>query len=443
MNESLFKAEADRFIQVQKGVGAASRKKEEEIRLFEHLLNNLGSDLTVREVAGKLWPKRVRAIEFVPNVMNRLRQSLAEYNRQRQTHNDCCVRLDLPKHDKSGRARRKYCLTYVVKKRPALKVEASSAWKPFRWRINNGPVRTVPQHLWLSDPINAALRVDFDVDATLWRPPKCPGYTTLRKQCWAYLTKKDTEVFDGDVWRVRDVTQEGRNVLKVSVQPAKWLDYYATNLKLGKEDETIRLRTREVTVDEWLKTSRGTDGLLRGFANAANLLAVNLLIITRDGYAVIVQQQDKHSLSPSDWVASSSGTVALPLDSKSLKHEHLSPDPWRTAKQETLGEVGVQIDIDHIKWTAFGVGLAMGSPALLGEIRVDKTYRQVRAAWDHRADKHETCDVRPLKLEPKAVLEALDGKDENGKIKYKHRTYFELGLALALIRKGKAELCCD
>ena len=71
----------------------------------------------------------------------------------------------------------------------------------------------------------------------------------------------------------------------------------------------------------------------------------------------------------------------------------------------------------------------MGSPALLSEIRLNKTYPQIRERWDI--------------AEPTTVLEVLDGKNENGKPKYGHRTYLELALALALVWRGLAEIIQD
>jgi hypothetical protein len=135
-----------------------------------------------------------------------------------------------------------------------------------------------------------------------------------------------------------------------------------------------------------------------------------------------------------EWVASVSGTVSVRGAAKDVADKQHSPDPIRAACNETNEEAGVDLLASQLKWIGFGVGLRMGTPCLLGEVEIDRSEDEVLKDFENREDKRETKAVKFVALEPEPVSEIL--QDEKN---FKHKSYFELGLALALIRRGKAE----
>lgn len=305
-------------------------------------------------------------------------------------------------------------------------------WQPFVWSTaGQDRPRSIPIHTWLPRKSDGFTKVLFDLDKPWEPPPGFSGYEKHRQNVLSKLLARDPNVFDGYVWRVQNVEVSTGDTLVIKVQPCRFADYHSTCLSL---DERITLDNgAQTNIKGWL-APKWRKGTLQSFYPGAGNLAVNVLLITKDGSAIMVQQSEFHSVSKLEWVASVSGTVRLRGDSESITAKDHYPDPRRTAYNETNEETGIEIPMDRLKWIGFGMGMKMGTPCLLAEVEVDRSEAEAVKDFEHREDKHETKSINFVPLKSERVLEVL-----NDQSNFKHRTYFELGLALALIRRGMAE----
>jgi hypothetical protein len=310
---------------------------------------------------------------------------------------------------------------------------AAKTWKPFVWQVRGYPPREIPIHVWLPETGMNFTQIKFIVGSD-WKPPSgFTGYFEHRAEYFKTLKHNDNRTYNGHVWRVDGVQVDG-SILHVRVQPCRWIDYYSTCQSLDKKI-TLDNGT-ETTIKGWL-APYWTDCSLQCFYPGAGNLGVNTLITTKEGSAVVIQQNKLHPGSPLEWVASTSGGVKVRSDTESLFKKDRRPDPRRAAQVEALEESGVDIPVERLKWVAFGMGLNKGTPALLGEVKVNRTQMQMKEEDfpDREGEGQlETVEMDFVTLKPDEIISILDDQK-----RFKHKTYFELAFALALIRREMAE----
>ncbi len=292
--------------------------------------------------------------------------------------------------------------------------------RAFRWRTKREDWMEVP--LWLLAKSKSSLELTL-VEGRKWQPPKgFLDYESFRDQRWEEQRSKDPKVFNGATWVLSKYTTFTVKRLSIELERCEYKDYHATTLSLtkptGRAGETVFGLLRR----NYLETGKIPSAPL----------AVNVAVITKDLKMVISHQSPTHTVDPGDWIASVSGTMNADLDVDPA--DYVLPSPRITARKQTLEEIGVLVQPRELSWVTFAMGLRLGHPALLAEANVPFSAEEVHEAWAERQDKREADDIDFVPLTAKAVRETLARKDRP------HRTYFKLAFALALWRRGLAEL---
>jgi hypothetical protein len=307
-----------------------------------------------------------------------------------------------------------------------------TAWGPLYWRCKGRWQPEIPIKVWLPEDPRDNLIFVYDVGEPWSEPADALDYPQHRDRAYKRITKGRIGTYNGRIWRVADVIQLDERRLRLDVGPCEYADYCATNLSL--DDEIIAGRGDRVKVLEWAAPSLRARQLCYVLPSA-NPLSVNVLLLTSDNWIAVVKQRSSHTQSADKWVASISGTVDQSLENTSLPRGGREPDPVLTAVHEAHQEAGAIIHPAQVHWVAFGIGLKKCTACILGEVVLNEKRDTVRDMFEHRSDQSETELIDFVQLEPQAVLNAL-----NDETRFPHGSFFKLGLALSLVRRGLADV---
>ena len=164
------------------------------------------------------------------------------------------------------------------------------------------------------------------------------------------------------------------------------------------------------------------------FANSklANPIAVNLSLITCDGYILICRRGHKVGLNPGGWAPAVSGTGNPDAD----YHQGVFC-PFRAAQREATQEIlGQQYQLKMEEITFFGLARTLGYhfPFLFGELKIQLTLEELKSMLP--TDVYETECIEPIlfniKDVSKKVLELYNELDENKSTSRAHTTIFSL-----------------
>lgn len=165
------------------------------------------------------------------------------------------------------------------------------------------------------------------------------------------------------------------------------------------------------------------------FANSklANPLAVNLSLITCDGYILICRRGNKVGLNPGGWAPAVSGTGNPNAD-----YHQGAFCPFRAAQREAAQEIlGQKYHLKMEEITFFGLARTLGYyfPFLFGELRIQLKLEVLRSMLP--SDVYETACIEPILFNiqdvTKKVLELYQELDENNRSTARaHTTIFSL-----------------
>ena len=159
----------------------------------------------------------------------------------------------------------------------------------------------------------------------------------------------------------------------------------------------------------------------------ANPLAVNLSLITCDGYILICRRGIKVGLNPGGWAPAVSGTGNPDAD-----YHQGAFCPFRAAQREAAQEIlGQQYHLKMEEITFFGLARTLGYyfPFLFGELRIQLKLEDLRSMLP--SDVYETACIEPIFFNiqdvTKKVLELYHQLDENNRPTVRaHTTIFSL-----------------
>ena len=159
----------------------------------------------------------------------------------------------------------------------------------------------------------------------------------------------------------------------------------------------------------------------------ANPLAVNLSLITCDGYILICRRGIKVGLNPGGWAPAVSGTGNPDAD-----YHQGAFCPFRAAQREAAQEIlGKQYRLTMEEITFFGLARTLGYyfPFLFGELRIQLKLEDLRSMLP--SDVYETACIEPILFNiqdlTKKVLELYQELDENNRPTVRaHTTIFSL-----------------
>jgi hypothetical protein len=153
----------------------------------------------------------------------------------------------------------------------------------------------------------------------------------------------------------------------------------------GEEIPILRLKFGPTTYFEQIVTDLNInnpvrDRLARGAKLAekpveefSSILAINLSLVTKDGFLVVSERSSKAHVAGNTLHTSVGENMIRPTDANSQG----SPDPFRAAIRGAQEELGIEIDYKDVKFIAFGVHPLLCQYSLLGWVQINYTRDQV------------------------------------------------------------------
>lgn len=313
------------------------------------------------------------------------------------------------------------------------------SWPHLSWSLVSSPLRKIAVRLYGLNKIGLAPR--FHVEERLWEPP--PGfseYSNLRDHLWQEVLKnfvrmKKEPINPKPVWHVKRIRAVGNGEVALDLLRADYRDILVTGSLRGL-DHPIHLDSGTgCTVREWLASHWRAGNNHEPVLPGSRHLVVNLMVLTREGTAVISRQGTDSLDSAGQWVTSVSTVVNPKIDTDSGH----TPDLCRAASRGCKEELGMDTDGQDVKWLTLAAGFKYGSMTFFGLLESQWSEAEIRAAILRNVQMVERDPTRPcevvdvefIEVSPEAIVRRLKSHD--------YRPYLELGFALLLWRKGEAE----
>ncbi|MDE2135030.1 MAG: hypothetical protein KGJ49_10575 [Alphaproteobacteria bacterium] len=197
--------------------------------------------------------------------------------------------------------------------------------------------------------------------------------------------------------------KEKSNKLILKVQPAWYTDYLRTNLLLdysGDHHESLRSLIHSNGSLEQLSESR-----------LANLLGVNVLLLTADGGLIVVKRSKDVTFRSGELAPSSSGTITR-ADAEKSGSTFIIP---RTILRETTEEIGNHATaVPQNDLTYLGITRELirgGQPELFFVMRTDHSESEIKRLANLAEDRWENSRIRMIHV-GKLAFENLDTPDQ-------------------------------
>lgn len=291
---------------------------------------------------------------------------------------------------------------------PRMEIEAN--WKSYYQAAPLLEVRDTAGHVLLHDIPCAVAFDNIDRDGPIYHVDQV--IISQEDDCSAFVLDEDTQQAtrgilreyldkadmllpeerrpkDGTALRLRDILeQDGRLVLRV--QDVHYHSYVRTNLLAEHKADGRQATIREVLFPgglEDLPTSR-----------CGNVLGINVLVVTRDGYLVLQQRSHKVLTFPCRLGPSASGTLT--------PRQRLG----RTSVVDMMvgGELGEELALaagdfarDQVHFLGIGRDLFRnGNPDMFFFARTSRPWDEVQKGWRERADdRAETEALVPIRAD--------------------------------------------
>ena len=315
-----------------------------------------------------------------------------------------------------------------------------NAWPHFSWELGSQPSREIAVRLYgLS---KTGLQLKFSVLDGQWEPPGgFPGYAELRRQAWddfaAFFTrmKKESPV-PKSVWHVRRILQRGSSEIELEIQHADYQDILVTGTPQGLEHLITIESNKKLSVREWLASHWNPGNPAEPVLPGAHHLVVNLMVLTIDGCIVLSRQGPDNPDSSGSWCPSVSTVMNLKTDVNSRQMPNLA----RAASRGCKEELGMETDGTNVQWLAVAAGLKFGSFTVFGLLESSWSRAEIEEAVARNTEKArmnpalvcEVVEVDFIEASTREVTRRLKVCD--------YRPYLELGVALVLWAKDKAQI---
>jgi hypothetical protein len=293
------------------------------------------------------------------------------------------------------------------------------------WLSGSQEKRILP--IWV--PAFSCESVEINIHPT--EPWAChniiPDYSTFRETVWREHQKQRclnqlSPPVNTFHWHVascipRSAPKHTHSRIHLVVQQIEFKDFLATTQQLSTE---ISVRGEPISVKKLFHSKWAREDH-QHFPAAANLLAVDVNIITRDKKLLVRRES-----SEGPWETAVFGYVNA-LEDVHRDEVHV-PTVRETAFRTCCRLLGFRVDPAHIRWLGVGLGTRKGNVSVFGEIEVPYTLEQVQDLFATRVDKEKSYEISAIDLTPANLLELLDREE-------KHRRHMEVALVLSVHRR--------
>lgn len=200
---------------------------------------------------------------------------------------------------------------------------------------------------------------------------------------------------------------------------AEFADYVATTLQLDTEIEHNgnTKQMRQHLYDAW--TPRADNGY---FPKAANLLAVDVNILTTDKKLVVRREQENDP-----WQTAIFGFVNALQDVH--RGEIAVPSPRETVFRKSCELLGFNIFHGDVRWIGAGMQTQTGNVSIIGELEVPYTSKQLNDFFHSRSDVTRSHELEFIDPTGQAI------RDLFGPVENNHRRRAEVAVALSVARR--------
>ena len=318
-------------------------------------------------------------------------------------------------------------------------IHPADFWPHMEWFTPATGTRRVAAKLY--GLTKGGLEVTFDSRPGHWNPPAgFSGYSQLKNHLWEEFTHNFTRMHKEPpnpeaLWHVAAVRKEAPAKLFLLLRPMDYRDVLVTSSLQGLGTNITLDNGAKATVEEWLTRAWKPGDPGQPVIPCARQLVVNLMVLTREGEAVLAQQGPDNPASSGAFTTSVS-TLVLPLmDSGNRRLPSLDKAAARGLHRE-LGLTGRE---GAVQWLCLAAGLKLGSftffgvvQTQLGRSEIEAAFQRTRSEYVSRRLAHEVVGLDFLPLNSEAVAARLAILN--------YRPYMELGLALALWSRGEASV---
>jgi hypothetical protein len=312
------------------------------------------------------------------------------------------------------------------------------SWPHFAWKSRASKVRRIAALLYGLSTERLAL--EFSVVGGQWRPPAgFLGYDQMRNEAWQefsrnFVRMKKEPPIPKPIWHVQRVQARRQSLVKLDLLQADFRDVLITGNYQGLNLRILTDAGVHCRVEEWLASHWKAADLSQPVLPGARQLVVNIMVITKEGTAVLSKQGPDNPEASTTWCPSVSTVLNPKIDSNNF----MLPDLSRAASRGCREELGIETDGQAINWLTVAAGLKYGSITVFGVLETDKSQHDIASSVESnlnrmRKDPTHVCQVTAtefLKISAKEVLKRLKVCD--------YRPYLELGLSLLLWKKGEA-----
>lgn len=313
-------------------------------------------------------------------------------------------------------------------------------WPHFTWASKSSPPRKIATLLYgLSD---CSIAPEFQIRAGQWQaPPGFSGYDELRNAAWQefsknFLRMKKEPPIPKPIWHVAQIDSTNESPVRLHLQQADFRDILVSGNYQGLNFNILTDTNRKCTVREWLSSNWEPGDPTHPVLPGASQLVVNLMVIAKDGRAVLSRQGPDNPDSASCWCPSVSVVVNPKIDCDNLQRVDVARAVSRGCKEE----LGLETDGKFVDWLTVAVGLKYGSFALLGILESDLPCCEI--------EESVFSNVKRLQRDPTHICQVtsvefikVSVESVNSRLKISnYRAYMELGLALLLWRRGEAHI---
>ena len=332
-----------------------------------------------------------------------------------------------------------------VTREPAVAVQKAAIvpieyWPHFKWASKYTAPRKIAALLYglSKDGITPKLQIR----PGQWQAPAgFSGYNELRNTAWQefsrnYSRMKKEPPIPKPIWHVAQIDWGKESVVRLNLQQADFRDVLVTGNYQGLNFNIVTDANEKCRVEEWLSANWKPGDLSQPVLPGARQLVVNLMVISKDGRAVLSRQGPDNPDSAGSWCPSVSVVVNPKLDCDNLMNVDLPRAVSRGCKEE----LGLNTDGRGVHWLTVVAGLKYGSITLFGVLHSDTSCREIEESVKKNVkqlqqDPTHLCQVTSvefLKISPMSVGARL-------KI-FNYRPYLEVGLALLLWKQGDADI---
>ncbi len=263
-------------------------------------------------------------------------------------------------------------------------------------------------------------------------------YETRRKACWATYRNKRSEVKrplpkNSTHWHVAEAHGPALNQLTgnqrvyLVVKQLTFKDYVATTIQLNE-----LIPNTQKTHREWFKEQQKAFPIPHFPTANANILSVDVNVITKDGFLVLRQQEKNGPMETAIYAHINA------LEDVYRSDTHI-PSPRETVFIWGCQLLGIHINSSAIKWLGVGLSSENGNVSLLGEVEVPLKYDELLERFKGRTDRGRSYALKkdPLKFDPKLVTDWLKESVPQGQ---QRRHLMEAAVILSLRRRYNRQI---